>query len=170
MYILYGLLASSWLTATLNLCLIYFKITRAIAILYEHMHKKFDINRTKIREVGQSGRKLVTHNSKSDLSLVQMSNKKDSSFLIILLITRVLWCSTENWNDYFVNENRTFLLSFPSYNLLFLLYYLKQSVRWPGTYTCSVTCRLNDFSLICTAIPRVTRFQLTRIPLARHFN
>ena len=26
-------------TATLNLCLIYFKITRALAILLEHMHK-----------------------------------------------------------------------------------------------------------------------------------
>ena len=54
------------LTAILNLCLVYFKITWALAILLEHMHK---INRTKIKGSGQSGRKLVTHNSKSDLPL-----------------------------------------------------------------------------------------------------
>ena len=36
-------------TATLNLCLIYFKITWALAILLEHMHKKFEINQTKIK-------------------------------------------------------------------------------------------------------------------------
>ena len=54
---------SSRLTATLNFCLIYFKITRALAILLKHMHKKFQINRTKIKVGCQSGRKVVTHNS-----------------------------------------------------------------------------------------------------------
>ena len=34
------------------------------------MHKKFEINRTKIKGGCQSGRKVVTHNSKSDLPLV----------------------------------------------------------------------------------------------------
>ena len=33
------------------------------------MHKKFEINRTKIKGGCQSGRKMVTHNSKSDLPL-----------------------------------------------------------------------------------------------------
>ena len=33
------------------------------------MHKKFDVNRTKIKDGCQSGRKVVTHNSKSDLPL-----------------------------------------------------------------------------------------------------
>ena len=33
------------------------------------MHKKFVINRTKIKGGCQSGRKVVTHNSKSDLPL-----------------------------------------------------------------------------------------------------
>ena len=33
------------------------------------MHKKFEINHTKIKGGGQSGRKVVTHNSKSDLPL-----------------------------------------------------------------------------------------------------
>ena len=61
---------SSWLTATHNLCLIYFKITWALAILLEHMHKKFKINRTKIKGGCQSGRKVVTHHSNSDLPLV----------------------------------------------------------------------------------------------------
>ena len=61
---------SSRLKAILNLCLIYFKITWALAILIEHMQNKFEINRTKIKGGCQSGRKVVTHNSKSDLPLV----------------------------------------------------------------------------------------------------
>ena len=38
----------------------------------EHMHKKFEINQTKIKSNCQSGRKVVTYNSKSDLPLVKM--------------------------------------------------------------------------------------------------
>ena len=53
---------SSRLRATLNLCLIYFKITWALAILLEHKHKKFETNRTKIKGGCQSGRKVVTGN------------------------------------------------------------------------------------------------------------
>ena len=34
------------------------------------MHKKFEINRTKIKGGCQSGRKVVTHDFKSDLLLV----------------------------------------------------------------------------------------------------
>ena len=41
-----------------------------IATLLEHMHKKYDINLTKIKSGCQSGRKVVTHNSKSDLPVV----------------------------------------------------------------------------------------------------
>ena len=36
----------------------------------EHMHKKFEINRTKIKGPCQSGSKLVSHNSKHDLPLI----------------------------------------------------------------------------------------------------
>ena len=45
------------------------KITWALAILLEYLHKKFEINRAKIKGGCQSGRKVVTHNSKSDLPL-----------------------------------------------------------------------------------------------------
>ena len=38
-------------------------------ILIEHMHKKFEINQTKIKGGCQSGRKVVPHDSKSDLPL-----------------------------------------------------------------------------------------------------
>ena len=38
-------------------------------ILLEYMHKKLKINRTKIKGGCQSGRKVVTQNSKSDLTL-----------------------------------------------------------------------------------------------------
>ena len=50
--------------------LIYFKITWALSTLLEHMQKRFEINRTKIKGGCQSGRKVVTHDSKSDLPLV----------------------------------------------------------------------------------------------------
>ena len=60
---------SSQLTATLNLSLIYFKITCTLAILLEHLHKKFEINQAKIKDGCQSGRNVATHNSKWDLPL-----------------------------------------------------------------------------------------------------
>ena len=41
------------------------------AILLEHMQKKLEINWTKNKGGCQSGRKKVTHNSKSDLPLVE---------------------------------------------------------------------------------------------------
>ena len=76
-----------WLTATLNLSLIYFKITWALpAILLEHMQKKSEINRTKIKGGCQSGRKVVTHNSKSYLPLVQKKKLWGFQWL-----HRVLW-------------------------------------------------------------------------------
>ena len=43
-------------------------------LLLEHMHKKFEINRTQIKGGCQSGIKVVTHNFKSDLPL--RGNKK----------------------------------------------------------------------------------------------
>ena len=42
----------------------------------EHMHKKVEINRTKIKGGCQSGRKVVPHNSKSDLPLVLKMSQK----------------------------------------------------------------------------------------------
>ena len=38
-----------------------------IAMLLEHMHKKFEVIRTKIKGGCQSGTKMVTHESKNDL-------------------------------------------------------------------------------------------------------
>ena len=44
-------------------------------LLQNHMstHKKFEINRTKIKGGCQSGGKVVTHNSKSDLPLIKVN-------------------------------------------------------------------------------------------------
>ena len=39
------------------------------------MQKKFEINRTKIKGGCQSGRKVVTHNSKRDLTLLSFLSK-----------------------------------------------------------------------------------------------
>ena len=60
---------SSWLTATLNLCLICFKIAWALSILFKHMHKKFDINHKKVKCGCHSGGKVVIHYSKIDCPL-----------------------------------------------------------------------------------------------------
>ena len=38
------------------------------------MHKKFEMNRTKIKAGCESGRKVVSHNSKSDLPLYVVHN------------------------------------------------------------------------------------------------
>ena len=43
------------------------------------MHKKFDSNRTKIKGGCQSGRKVITHDSKSDLPLVFPPQYKNST-------------------------------------------------------------------------------------------
>ena len=43
---------------SLNLCLIYFKITSALVILLELMQKKFEVNQTKIKGGYQLEEKL----------------------------------------------------------------------------------------------------------------
>ena len=42
-------------------------MTLALAILLKYMHKKFEINQTKIKGGCQSGGKVVPHDSKSEL-------------------------------------------------------------------------------------------------------
>ena len=46
------------------------------------MHNKFEINRTKIKGSSQSGRKVVPHNSKSDLPLGVSSSMGSGELLI----------------------------------------------------------------------------------------
>ena len=46
------------------------------------MHKKFEVNRTKIKGGCQSGRKVVTHNSKSDLLLAILLEQMHKKFEI----------------------------------------------------------------------------------------
>ena len=81
-------------TATFNLCLIYFKISWTLAILLDHMHKKFEINRTKIKYGCQSGRKVVTQNSRSDLPLCWGKGKRKniSTHTFASCIKIAFWC------------------------------------------------------------------------------
>ena len=53
----------------LNLCLIYLKFIWALATLSEHMHKKFEVNWTKIKGGCQSERKVSQLNSYSKMPL-----------------------------------------------------------------------------------------------------
>ena len=64
----------------------------------EHMHKKFEINRTKINDGCQSGRKVVPHDTKSDLPLAQLTHSLvDSSVCIYSnLTTFVVNCIADN--------------------------------------------------------------------------
>ena len=48
------------------------------------MHEKFEINRTKIKSDSQSGRKVVPHDSKSDLPLGPGTKAYKAYFLKIL--------------------------------------------------------------------------------------
>ena len=97
-YVIVGCHISSRLTATLNLCLIYFKITWALSILLQHIHKKFKINWTKIKGSCQRGRKVATHDSKSDLPLVSLSFCTfPLSQKITFIIHMLLWV-IHNWH------------------------------------------------------------------------
>ena len=84
---------SSRLTATLNLCLIYFKITWALAILLAHMRKKFEINWIKIKGSCQSGIIAVTHDSKRDLPLSAHISKIILKNQIMYYIPSITLCS-----------------------------------------------------------------------------
>ena len=55
--------------APLNLCSIYLKFIWALAKLSEHMHKKFEVNWTKIKGGCQSERKVSQLNSYSKMPL-----------------------------------------------------------------------------------------------------
>ena len=85
-----GYQISSRLTGTLNLCLIYLKIKSALAILLEHMHKELEINRTKIKGGCQSGRKVVTHSSKTDLPLGMKTGIQLSAFCTYILLFQIV--------------------------------------------------------------------------------
>ena len=59
-----------------------------------HMNKKFEVNQTNIKGSYQSGRKVVPHDSKSDLPLALVNeNIVFSSF--VFFISRVLSKKTE---------------------------------------------------------------------------
>ena len=124
---------SSRLTATLNLCLIYFKITWALAILLEHMHNKFEINRTKIKGGCKWGRKVVTHNSKSDLPLA-VRKHSNSLWSFSLKRKMILPTARTDWSPQSI---------FNMFNIIFLLsmlYYIS----------------LHIFSLLCWRAPKTT--------------
>ena len=63
---------SSRLTANLNLCLIHLKLLVHVLKQFGQCSCDFEVNRTKIKGSCQSGRKVVTHDSKSDLPLVYL--------------------------------------------------------------------------------------------------
>ena len=64
------------------------------------MHNKFEINRTKIKGGSQSGRKVVTHNSKSDLPLVVHVHLLNMRIILIKVKTVHLF-------SYFCSQKRS---------------------------------------------------------------
>ena len=72
------------------------------------MHKKFEINQTKIKGGCQSGRTVVTHNSKSDLPLVTLL--KNSACLLTFFYQRV-----GNWEGFFLVDKSEKKLLFTTY-------------------------------------------------------
>ena len=76
----------------------------------EHMQKKFQINQKKIKGGCQSGRKVVTHNSKSDLPLPKKAKKvphlPKSTLMIRVRMThsRMLKVTIFNFAMFFVES------------------------------------------------------------------
>ena len=60
------------------------------------MHKKFEINQTKIKGGCQSGRKVAPYESKSDLPLTVAKNKT--------LVTDFEWISLSDFDDFVKNS------------------------------------------------------------------
>ena len=58
-------------------------------MLLEHIHKKFEIDRTKIKGDCQLGKKVVTYNSKSDLPLVKNVKENVDFFNFFCIFDRV---------------------------------------------------------------------------------
>ena len=52
------------------------------------MHKKFEVNQTKVKGDCQLEKKLVTHNSKSDLPLVLLKNQINYFFEHLKVVYR----------------------------------------------------------------------------------
>ena len=77
-------------------------------LLLEHMHKKFKINRTKIKGGCQSGIKVVTHNSNSDLLLVFIMRW----VCTYLSCKYIIWC--HQVSNYCHLKKITRLTSFPT--------------------------------------------------------
>ena len=68
-------------------------------MLLEHMHKKFEINQTKIKASCQSGSKVVTHDSKSDLPLRKKKFEKiffNYSLMVIFVGNVGQLCNSAN--------------------------------------------------------------------------
>ena len=61
------------------------------------MHKKFEINRTKIKGSCQSGRKVATHDCKSDLPLVTLML---STYLLFTIYILTLNEAVENYKNF----------------------------------------------------------------------
>ena len=88
----------SWLTAILNLCPIYFKMTWALAILLEHMYTKLENNQRKIKGGCQSGRKVAAHNSMSDLPLTRAPLKRCQRCMGLTWVMILLLCSDPHFH------------------------------------------------------------------------
>ena len=112
------------LTATLNLCLIYFKITLALDILSEHMHKKFEINQTKNKGGCQSGRKVVAHNSNSDLPLITCCFCKSAKSMTVSTIL----CESLLLSNHFRYWNITGITMSQVVRIVFLAHHFSQKV------------------------------------------
>ena len=90
------------------------------------MNKTFEINRTKIKGGCQSGRKVVTNNSKSDFLLAYLApnSKYGQVALHCGLVVGFLVLSTWAWNIICAPDVFAWYLAFTSLNIGQLLYIL----------------------------------------------
>ena len=82
------------------------------------MHKKYEINQTKIKGGCQSGRKVVTHDSKSNLPQIQSMQQKNLTNFFSHTVLRFL--------KQIHNVNLVLSLSYQNHNLSMMM--------WPATF------------------------------------
>ena len=87
----------------------------------EHMGKKFEINRTKIKGGCQSWIERVTHNAKSDLPLVQLQCCDNLDFEIRLISLAIIQLQSRNYS--FVKEKKIY---FHVFRMFFWQYVLPE--------------------------------------------
>ena len=72
------------------------------------MHKKFEVNWTKIKGCCQSGRKVITHDSKSDLPLALSASEKNTHMHEVVFYATRIQCKSRGYVIRNIGGNKSY--------------------------------------------------------------